>query len=206
MKTPFDFRQVGTRIEVFVKGGLLLLLSGRGRRWRWRRQKWWSILSRRTSRCSRGTMRRPRRFRSLILAGRCQITSWSWWTRSRVMPESWRCIGNNGPILKMLLPMFQEKSCESRPIFAVIDPSPSFARIQGAYGLLNVVSIVRMCIVIRTTSTKPRASHDQSGSLAIYKFSNSFGNCSIPVAGTRQSTLFALLFSGWKYAVDDRCV
>ena len=76
-----------------------------------------------------------------------------------MMPETWGSISNNGPILQMLFTMFQEKCCESRAVFAAVSPSISFARIQDTHGLLDIVSIVRMRIVVSAASAKPGGSH-----------------------------------------------
>lgn len=76
-----------------------------------------------------------------------------------MMPETRGSISNYGPILEMFFTMFQEKCCEPRAVFAAVSPSISFARIQDTHGLLDIVSIVRMRIVVSAASAKPGGSH-----------------------------------------------
>ena len=76
-----------------------------------------------------------------------------------MMPETRGSISNYGPILEMFFTIFQEQCCESRAVFAAVTPSISFARIQDTHGLLDIVSIVRMRIVVSAASAKPGGSH-----------------------------------------------
>jgi len=59
-----------------------------------------------------------------------------------VVSEGGTRICNDGPILEVLFPVFQEKVAKSRSIFVPNSPSSSFPRIQGTDGLFHVVPMV----------------------------------------------------------------